>query len=199
MSPDPEQDRAGRSSPGTERGAFVLVVGPSGAGKDTLIAGARTVLQDIDGVAFVRRVITRPPDRWEAHDGLSAAEFEDRRGKGGFALSWDAHGLSYGVPAESIGLVRSGRIVVCNGSRGAIGEAMRVFGRTCVIYVTAPREVRLARLAARGRESDIGGRLDRQPMLDAEQISDLVIDNSGPPSHGISVLTDYLRSLCRVA
>jgi len=40
-------------------GAFVAVVGPSGAGKDTLIAHARDALAGEPQVEFVRRVITR--------------------------------------------------------------------------------------------------------------------------------------------
>ncbi len=53
-------------------GAFVAVVGPSGAGKDTLIAHAKAALADEPQVDFVRRVITRLSrrrDRGPRHAG----------------------------------------------------------------------------------------------------------------------------------
>ncbi len=57
-------------------GAFVAVVGPSGAGKDTLIAHAKAALADEPQVDFVRRVITRLSDgETEDHDTLADAEF----------------------------------------------------------------------------------------------------------------------------
>jgi ribose 1,5-bisphosphokinase len=57
-------------------GAFVAVVGPSGAGKDTLIAHARSALAGEPQIDFVRRVITRPSDgQTEDHDTLADAEF----------------------------------------------------------------------------------------------------------------------------
>ena len=42
-----------------EAGVFVAVVGPSGAGKDSVIDHARSVLAGDDRTHFVRRVITR--------------------------------------------------------------------------------------------------------------------------------------------
>ena len=55
-------------------GALVAVVGPSGAGKDTLIAHAKAALGDEPQVDFVRRCVTRPSDgQTEDHDTLADA------------------------------------------------------------------------------------------------------------------------------
>ena len=59
-------------------GRFVLIVGPSDAGKDkgTLIAGARTACADAANVAFPRRVVTRAISDAEDHDSLDVADFD---------------------------------------------------------------------------------------------------------------------------
>jgi phosphonate metabolism protein PhnN/1,5-bisphosphokinase (PRPP-forming) len=127
---------------------LVLVVGPSGAGKDTLLDAARQKLADDPRFHFVRRVITRPADAGgEAHEAVTEAEFARRD----LALQWQAHGLSYGIPVDAVG---AAAVVVANVSRTVIIDAAQRFP-VHVIEVTAPPEVLAARLAARRREDAI--------------------------------------------
>jgi phosphonate metabolism protein PhnN/1,5-bisphosphokinase (PRPP-forming) len=139
---------------------LVLVVGPSGAGKDSLLNAARDAFRDDPRIHFVRRVITRPEDPYgENHEPVTEAEFATRD----FALSWSAHGLRYGIPSAAL---EAAPAVVANVSRGVIAEAARRF-RVRVIEVTAPPEVLAARLAARGREAagDVARRLARTAAI----------------------------------
>lgn len=143
---------------------LVLVVGPSGAGKDTLMAGARAALADDKRFRFVRRVITRPQDAGgEDHIAIDADGFACALRSGAFALSWDAHGLRYGIPADIADDLAAGRVVVANVSRTVIAEAATRLP-VAVLEITASPEVLAVRLAARGRESaaDIAARLARQ-------------------------------------
>jgi ribose 1,5-bisphosphokinase len=170
------------------QGRLFIVVGPSGAGKDTLIAGAKVLRPDLH---WARRVITRPEAAGgEPFDGASDAVFEQRRAAGEFALSWQAHGLSYGVPWSEIAPRGQGYDVLVNGSRGAMAAARAAFDDLIVLRVSAPSHVLAERLAARGRESkdDILARLARASFeLDAD-IPVIDVANDTSPDEGVARL-----------
>lgn len=172
---------------------LILVVGPSGAGKDTLLAGARAALAADPGVRFVRRTITRPAEAGgEDHDPVTDAGFDDRD----HALQWGAHGLRYGIPIDIQDDLAAGRTVIANVSRGVIARAAARYP-TRVILVTAPPQVLAARLAARGRESeaDIAARLAREMTVPAGVEVD-VVSNDGTPQEGIA---RFLAAISRAA
>jgi ribose 1,5-bisphosphokinase len=171
------------SQPGAGAGRFIAVVGPSGAGKDTLIDFARQLLAGDERFVFARRVVTRPADTGsEAHDSLTAAEFEAALAAGAFGLDWSAHGLRYGLPIGLDDDIAAGRTVVANLSRRVLPEMERRYARHLTVVVTARPEIIAARLAARGRETiaEIEGRLRRRT---AEPTGPQVtsIDNSAAP------------------
>jgi ribose 1,5-bisphosphokinase len=173
-------------------GRLVLVVGPSGSGKDTLIARARTELRNDASVVFPRRVVTRPASLHEDHDSLSEPEYLRAVGANAFALAWAAHGLRYGIPASIDLDLRAARTVVCNASRAIVMEARARYAFVTVALITAPPAVLRARLAARGRASD-GSLTDRlAPSADAF-VADVVIDNVGAPEIGASLLVAAIR------
>lgn len=173
-------------------GHLYAVVGPSGAGKDTLISAVIRARPDI---RRVRRVITRPADAGgEAHDAVSEAEFEARRAAGRFVLHWQAHGLHYGIPDTVLGMLDQGHPVLFNGSRSMLGQAARQFPALHVVHVTARPDILAARLSARGREDDrdIARRLERPaPELPAG-LKLTEIDNSGPLDAAVGHLLDVL-------
>jgi ribose 1,5-bisphosphokinase len=142
---------------------LILVVGPSGAGKDTLLDASHVALRADTRFRFVRRVITRPVDAGgEAHEAVTPAEFAARR----FALRWHAHGIDYGIPDDIDADLRDGRIVVASVSRSVVAEAASRY-EVRVIAVSASVDVLAARLLARGREdaADIARRLARDVPL----------------------------------
>ncbi|MFM7419065.1 MAG: phosphonate metabolism protein/1,5-bisphosphokinase (PRPP-forming) PhnN [Alphaproteobacteria bacterium] len=135
---------------------LIAVVGPSGAGKDTLMAGARAALAEDARFRFVRRAITRPAEAGgEDHEALTETAFITHRDAGGFALHWQAHGLRYGIPRDIEADMAARRVVIANLSRAVLPEANTRYALR-VLNITAPIEVLAARLAARGRESAAG-------------------------------------------
>lgn len=143
------------------RGTLFLVVGPSGAGKDSLIAAAACARPDL----FVPwRVVTRSGNAGgEEIDSVDPRRFEEMEREGAFALSWRAHGLAYGIPAELDAVLSTGRDAIVNVSRRAVDVARARFAPVRVIAITAEPGLLAERLAARGREdaSEIEVRLAR--------------------------------------
>ena len=174
---------------------LILVVGPSGAGKDTLMDGARTRLATDPRYRFVQRDITRPREAGgEAHNPVTPAEFATRRAAGHYALAWDAHGLGYGIPADIADDLAAGRCVIANVSRAVLTDAAARYP-TRILEITAPIETLARRLAARGREteSDIAARLARAVPLPAGL--DIVrVENTGPIETGIQTVLAVLAT-----
>jgi ribose 1,5-bisphosphokinase len=174
-------------------GAFIAVIGASGVGKDTLLDLARVSCSDT--VHFVRRVITRPPGPGEEFDSLSAADFEEADERGDFAGSWRAHGLAYGLPVSADDMIRAGRVVIANVSRGVISELEERYERVVVVRIIVSDGVRAQRLRARSRESedDIAQRLARADPA-PHRSADYEIPNDGSIQDSSRELLDIIAS-----
>jgi ribose 1,5-bisphosphokinase len=176
-------------------GGFVLVVGPSGAGKDTLIDRAKTALSDNARIVFPRRLVTRPVSAFEDHDTLDEAAFEAGVQAGEYALCWRAHGLGYAIPGETIARARSGAVVVVNISRKLVEEARSRLPGVAVVEVTASFQTLARRLAARsrGEDGDLANRLARSTEI-APVRADLVIRNEATPQAAADELISFILS-----
>jgi ribose 1,5-bisphosphokinase len=182
------------SAPGT----LVLVVGPSGAGKDTLMNEARAALADDPRFVFVRRVVTREAvAALEDHDSISAEAFAENARRGAYALSWEAHGLHYGLPASIDAALVAGRVVVANTSRAVVSRAMDKYRRCVAFYVDAAPEIRASRLRARGREDGMAttARLARQADMLPADARVIRIDNSGALPDGVARFVSALLAI----
>ncbi|KJC54749.1 ribose-phosphate pyrophosphokinase [Bradyrhizobium sp. LTSP849] len=186
-------EQAGAIGPGR----LVLVVGPSGAGKDTLLRLAQAACVDDHDVVFPRRVVTRESSADEDNIALGPDEFRRARERGEFAVSWDAHGHSYALPLDINDDIRAGRAVVVNVSRTVIAALREAYANVVVVAITAPPDVLAQRLAARARHSDgnITERLARSVDDTAAQ-ADVTILNAGSADYHGRQLVRVIRNEC---
>jgi ribose 1,5-bisphosphokinase len=160
-------------------GRLVLVVGPSGAGKDTLIGLAKVACADDRNIVFPRRVITREASASEDNEEVSVGTFKEALARGEYAVHWEAHGHCYALPRAIDDELRAGHTVVANVSRTVVAAMRRAYANVLVVSITAPPNVLAARLAMRGRGSDgkIEHRLHRT-LDEAAAAPDVTIVNA---------------------
>jgi len=177
---------------------LVYVMGPSGAGKDSVLARARGLLPQDAPVVFAHRYITRPAEAGgENHVALSAAEFKLRRERGLFAFHWQAHGNDYAIGSEIKAWRRAGLTVVISGSREHFSTLAEQDPDVHPVLITAPPDRLAERLAARGRE-DAQATAARLQRSDAYAVDDsrlLTIMNDGTLDAAAEALLRFLATL----
>jgi ribose 1,5-bisphosphokinase len=174
---------------------LIYIMGPSGSGKDSLMAEARLRLPAEAPVVFAHRYITRPADAGgENHVALSRAEFQLRLSRGLFVLSWQSHGFAYGIGREIDIWMQAGLSVVVNGSRGALSVVLKAYPGLLPVLVEVSVETLRERLAVRGREDagEIEARLAQASMAVTETPGLVRFDNSGPLAERGQALTELV-------
>ena len=173
-------------------GRLVLVVGPSGAGKDTLLGLAKAACADDPNIVFPRRVITRQASASEDNEEVSAGTFQEALARNEYAMHWEAHGHCYALSRAIDDDIRAGRTVVANVSRTVIGAMRAAYADVVVVSVTAPPNVLANRIALRARSSD--GKLEQRlqrTVEDASAAPDVTIINTSSAEY-------HSRQLVRV-
>jgi ribose 1,5-bisphosphokinase len=177
-------------------GRLILVVGPSGAGKDTLLDLAKVACTEDRNISFPRRVVTREASASEDNEQLAPDAFRESLARGEFALHWEAHGHFYGLRQSIDDDIRAGRTVVINVSRSVIDAARRTYANVTVVSITAPPDVLAERIAMRARRSDgqSGQRLGR--TVSGSVAADVTILNVGRPEQHARRFVRIIRDDC---
>jgi ribose 1,5-bisphosphokinase len=173
-------------------GRLLLVVGPSGAGKDTLLGLAKAACADDPNIVFPRRVITRQASDSEENEEVSLEAFRHAQARGEYAVHWEAHGHCYALRRGIDDELRAGCTVIANVSRTVVGPLRRDYADVLVVSITAPPQVLAERLASRLRSSDghIEARLDRTVDENSSK-PDATIVNTGSADY-------HARQLVRI-
>ena len=180
---------------------LIYVIGPSGAGKDSLLNSLRQDVAEMVGTTtapplyFAKRTITRSHDQSnEDHEAVDTANFESLINREAFAMYWFVNGLHYGIRHQELAPMSESTWVMVNGSRAYLEEAKRRFPGLTVLYITAPIEVLRARLLSRGRENEqaIEARLSRSQDV-ALKPQDLCLSNGGSLADSVVMLKNMLQ------
>lgn len=180
-------------------GRLLYVIGPSGAGKDTVLQGVQNQLGG--KVHIAPRIITRPCDANESHAvGVSHAQFMALEAQGHFALAWRANDLAYGISQDIKLWLSSGLDVLVNGSRAYLPQARLRFPDLLPVLLQVRAEELRLRLQQRGREDhqQIDARMQRNARLQTlphphQGNPVVIIDNSGPVEQAIAALCQLLQ------
>jgi len=136
------------------KGRLIYVIGPSGAGKDSVLGGLRAHWPATPTTHWARRTISRPLSaHGEQHEPVDEQTFDQLLERRAFALHWQANGLHYGLRHEELQPIQSGHWVFVNGSRGHLSELLGLWPQATVVHIGASPHVLKERLLARRRET----------------------------------------------
>lgn len=174
---------------------LIYLIGPSGAGKDSLLRAIRQLA--LPRLLVAHRYITRPAEiQGENHIALTPEEFATRQQHGLFALYWQAHECHYGIGIEIDDWLQRGNDVIVNGSRAYLAQARERYDNTLFpICLTVSESTLRQRLRARGRESEqqIATRLQRAEEEQRRLQSDCVLlNNDGDLQRTLSAFQSLL-------
>jgi ribose 1,5-bisphosphokinase len=147
---------------------LIYVVGPSGAGKDSLLNWLRMQLPAQLPIAWARRTINRACTAdGELHESVATTQFNRLFEGHEFAMHWAANEHLYGIRHTELGPLTQQQWVFVNGSRAHLPQAAQRYPGLTVLHITAEIEVLRQRLLGRGRESHeaIESRLHRNLAL----------------------------------
>ncbi len=169
-----------------QHGKLIYLMGPSGAGKDTLLSLTKGICHEdaphLRPLYVATRHITRPPcDSIEKHISLSKQEFLYLLSTGYFLLHWQSHGHFYGIGKDINVALAQDCLVLMNGSRAYLPEAQRRFPDLIPILLHVEPEILQGRLWERGRENaeQIEERMQSALVLSEEVTPMYILDNSG--------------------
>lgn len=132
---------------------LVYVVGPSGAGKDSVLSWLVSQPSLKSAVHWATRDVTREGHESSQRDcTVSPQTFACLQAQGAYALWWQANGLSYGVRHEAMAPFERGQWLLLNGSRRHLSAALAQYPGLTVLHITADAELLRQRLIQRGRE-----------------------------------------------
>ena len=185
-------------------GAMVVIVsGPSGVGKDTVISSLCLIPTDPQRY-FVITCTTRPRREYEV-DGvhyhfLTHEEFERRRAAGGFLESNNVHGHWYGTPRDQVReALAAGRDAILKIDVQGAAMVKQMVPTALLVFLVPPSlEDLFSRLQSRATESadelDIRQRNAALELARADDYDHVVLNDTGQVVRTAQRIDEIIRA-----
>jgi ribose 1,5-bisphosphokinase len=176
-------------------GKVFLIIGNSGAGKDTIIDEVfRRFPSRYKKLHVPKRVITRQGSDTEKFESVDKATFYKLRESGEFILEWESYEHFYGIRRGVLDWLDAGHPVLLNISRNVVQTARERFPDVRVIFIRVPLDVTADRIIERGRESykEVLNRVVRAQEHQDYEGADFIVDNVGNIEETSQKVLDYL-------
>ena len=169
-----------------------LMVGNSGAGKDTLIKKVTEIAPT--KIKIARRVVTRATSDVEDYESVDTEEFLKLKKSGEFILDWESYDTYYGIRKEVEDWLKAKHPVMINVSRQVIDIVKEKYPDTKVIFVRVPLAVTTERIIERKRETyeKVLDRVVRAQDQQDYNDADLIVDNVGDIEETSQKILDYI-------
>lgn len=192
-----------RTALGATGAMLVIVSGPSGVGKDTVIEGLRR-LPDGDTRDYVVTCTTRPRRSYEV-DGvhyqfMDAGSFQALRASGGLLEANDVHGHWYGTPRRNVrrALQRGRDAILKIDVQGAAEVKQKVPEALLVFLVPPSLEDLFGRLQARATETadelDLRQRNAALELARQEDYDYVVVNETGQVERTAARVDEIIRA-----
>ena len=181
-------------------GKLVLVVGNSGAGKDSIISGVvKRFPSNLKEIQLTQRYITRPSSETENNIAITPKLFKEMSHQKKFALEWHIYDLDYGVPIDIDDWLKKGHPVIVNVSRTIVKKARSIYRNILVVFIKVPFDITFQRIKERARESgkQLQERIQRAKDNQTSPDADFIVDNSGELEIAIEQFLSYLISVVK--
>lgn len=181
---------AGRT-PGAPGAAVVIISGPSGVGKDTIIHAMRRV--DHPDRHYVITCTTRDK-RWYEEDAvdyhfLSQEAFDRKRADDGFLEASEVHGKWYGTPRDQVAqALAAGKDAILKIDVQGATTVNAAIPAALLIFVVPPSLDELRRRLV-GRATEVSDALERRwhnaayELLHQDQYDHVVTNHTGQADH----------------
>jgi len=177
---------------------LIYVMGPSGAGKDSLM---RWVMENKSAsmkLHWAKRLVTRHWPQGEGSDEhVSLEDFEKLLENQALAMHWFAHDLHYGILNSELMSHPPDAWLLINGSRAYFSRALELYPQLLAIHITASTPTLEERLNQRARESEdkISSRLTRPQLVKPEgDVPWLDVLNEGDLKDGGQQILSFLST-----